>query len=64
MLWDLFMMAIMWVIWVERNNRIFNHNALSIIDLVDSIIFFVDFWAGHLPLPLKQKVDAFVLTYS
>ena len=55
------MMAMVWVLWTERNNRIFNHKALFTNDLLDSIIFFVDYWARHLGLPLKRKVDASIL---
>ena len=57
-------MATVWVIWTERYNRIFNHKALSFMDLFDYILHFVDFWAGHLVLPIKRKVDAPILTYA
>ena len=32
--------------------------------LLDSILHFVNFWAGNLALPLKRNVDASVLTYA
>jgi len=63
MLWDM-VMAIVWVLWNERNNRIFNHKALSVYELIDSILHFVEFWAGHMPLPLKCKVDTTIITYG
>ena len=53
-----------WVIWTEQNNRIFNHRAMSFIDLFHSILFFVEFWAGPLSLPKKHKVDTGLLTYA
>jgi len=55
------MIAIIVVVWSERNNRIFSHKANSILSLFDSIIFFVDSWAGHLALPHKRKVDTALL---
>ena len=57
MLWDMLMMAMVGVIWNKSNNRIFNHKVVSSIDLFDSVLFFLDFCAGHLPLPKKRKVD-------
>ena len=50
MLWDMVMMAIyiVWVLWNERNNRIFNQQASSVHVLITSVFHFVDFWAGHM----------------
>ena len=42
-LWDMLMMAFIWVVWIERNNRIFNHKATSILNLLDPILYFVNF---------------------
>lgn len=56
--WDSLMLAYIWVIWKERNNRIFenvfnNHNFLF-----NSILFFVDFWTGNLQIPKKSKTSS------
>ena len=64
MLRDTVIMALVWVVWHERNSRIFNHKASSISDLIDAILYYVDFWAGHWSFPLKRKVDTSVLTYA
>ena len=64
MLWDMVMMAIVWVVWNERNNKIFNHRALSIYELVDYVFHFVDFWAGHMSPTWQRKVDTTVITYA
>ena len=64
MIWDMYMMALILVVWTERNNRIFNHKACSIINLLDSIISFDVFLAGNLRMPSKRKVDTSVLTYA
>lgn len=56
MLWDMIMMAYMWILWRERNDRIFNNANNSNLFLLDSIICFVVFWSGYLELPLKRKI--------
>ena len=58
------MVALIWVIWTERNNRIFNHKVTSIINLRDSVLYLVNFWADNLSDLLKRKVDSSLLTYS
>jgi len=58
------MMALIWVIWTKRNNRIFNHKANSIINLLDSILCFAHFCADNLSNSLKRKVDSSILTYA
>ena len=63
MLWDMYMTALIWVVWPERTNRIFNQKSSSVNLVLDSIISFAIFWAGNLKLPTKRKVDASVLTY-
>ena len=37
---------------------------MPILHLLDSILQFVKFWAGHLALPLKRQVDASIHTYT
>ena len=64
MLWDMVMMAVVWVLWYEKNNRIFDYKASSTYELIDSIYILWIFQAGHLSLPLKRKVDMTVLTYA
>jgi len=49
------MMAMLWVVWNVRNNRMFNKKSKSILDLLDSIFYF-GFLAGAWFLPLKRKV--------
>jgi len=55
------MMAYIWVVWNEGNERIFNHKANFVLSLLDSI-FFLDLRAGTLASPLKNKVDLSVIT--
>jgi len=57
-------MASAWALWQERNNRKFNHKSSSAIQLLDSILYFVSFWAGNLELPKKRKADTSILTYA
>ena len=64
MLWDKLLMAMVRLIWTERNNRIFNHKVASTIDLLDSVLYFVDFLKGLLPIPKKCKVDSSLLAYA
>ena len=64
MIWDMYMMATIWVLWNERSTRIFNHSAVFMLHLLDSMLHFVNFWATNPALPLKKKVDTYVLTYA
>ena len=64
MLWDIFMMTTVQILWRERNNRIFNHTAVSMITLLHFIPHFVYFQADNLALPLKRKVDSSIITYA
>ena len=57
-------MALIWVILFERNNTIFNHKATSITNMLDSILYFVNFWADNLSGSLKRKVDPSLLNYA
>jgi len=63
MLWDMMMMASIWVIWKEMKDRIFNLEACSVFDLLDSILLFVEFSVGNLSLLKKRRVDVLMVTY-
>ena len=60
---DVSRMVIVKEIWIKRNNRIFNHKA-TVSDLLDSIIFFVNFraetsvvsWAKHGRSPIRSPI--------
>ena len=44
---------------------IFNHQDVSVFDLPDSILYLVDFWAGHLHLHLRSiNCNVSVFTYA
>ena len=60
------MTGYIWVIWSERNERLFNHKANNVLSLLDSILFFlvVDLRVGNLAIPLKKKVDLALLTHA
>jgi len=47
MLWDTFMMTSIWVIWHECNSRIFSNRVVSMLHLIDSILYYVNFWEGN-----------------
>lgn len=61
MLWDIIMIAFIWIVWKERNDGLFSKNFTSNLCLFNSILFFVDFWPGHLELPRKKKVCALLV---
>ena len=44
-LWDIIMMAFIWVVSTGRNERVFNHTAIFILSLLDYVLFLVNFWA-------------------
>lgn len=50
------MFAFVWIIWKERNYRIFNNSYKSCSFLLNSIFFFVVFWTGTMNLPLRELV--------
>jgi len=58
------MMAFVWVLWTERNERIFNHKTNYVLSFLDSILFLVNYWARQLAYPIRKKVDVSVLTYA
>lgn len=56
LLWDIIMMAFIWIIWRERNDRLFKATANNFSFLINSILFFSNLWAGHFPLVVKKQV--------
>ena len=64
--WNMLMMALVWVIWTEGNNSIFfsYQKALPILNLLDSILYFVYYWADNLTVLCKRKVDMSIPTYA
>lgn len=55
-LWDIIMLAFIWILWRERNNRIFNASSNNFCFLFNSIIFFSNFWAGHFARLVKKRL--------
>ena len=60
MLWDMLIMAMVWVVWNKQNNRIFIIKLCLPLIYLNLILYFAEFWAEHLPLPLKRKVHTSV----
>ena len=58
------MMTVVQVMWQEQNGRIFNHRVVSILHLLDFILYYVNIWAGQFSLLLKRKIDTSILTYA
>lgn len=58
------MMGFVWIVWKERNDRVFSNVSHSCAYFLNSILFFVDFWTGTLCLSLKRKMSAELLMRS
>jgi len=50
-------MAIVWVIWKERNNRIFNHKIVTVELLADNVKILSFSW-------IKADMPTFVFSYN
>lgn len=57
LLWQIVMRAFVWVIWRERNERMFNNSTKMCSFLLNSIIDFSVFWSNILSLPLKRTSE-------
>lgn len=36
-----------WIIWLERNNRVFRYRSFEVVEITDSIVWMVSGWASH-----------------
>ena len=45
LLWSLVIYAILWTLWIERNQRIFEEKERSFAEIIDSVYYWVALWA-------------------
>ena len=45
--WNVIPLALMWVIWKERNRRAFEGVAQDCVELQTSLFYLVSFWCTH-----------------
>lgn len=64
LLWDSLMLAFIWVVWIERNERIFANNFRNDFHLFNSILFFVEFWTGALQSSGTEPVSSLALVQT
>lgn len=63
-IWDIVMMAYVWVLWKERNERIFANTYLPKHLILNSLLFFVRFWVGNLKSDGNKQVDRYLALLS
>ena len=55
--WDCVVKTIFWVVWHERNQRVFKAKSSSIIELGGQISSLVNLWQAHLPIFKCHKLS-------
>jgi len=64
-LWSCRLLAVFWVIWMERNKRIFDDvNGLCVEALWDRVCFWSALWASVTPLFRDYSLSALLLNWE
>lgn len=63
-LWESMARAILWTIWNERNQRIFNNKYSSFLDAMESSIFHTLYWCKHITPLTAYNFSYFIINWK
>jgi len=53
--WIMLVQLILWLVWKERNNRIFRNITRSVNDIISDIIYFMNLWIDNLVAGFEKE---------